>query len=138
MLIEWRDTLLVGCEPIDRDHHRLVSLINALYDDIKAGSRRETIDNALFDLADEVAAHFNHENTLMLSHEYPDRANHLLEHRKLIERLDSVLDNVDLLDDAMLLDAVAFMDRWFIDHVTGSDTQLGAFMSTRAAPTRPA
>ncbi len=134
MLIEWHDSLLVGFEPIDREHMTLVSLINHLHDDVKAGRDRNIVDDALFSLADQVAAHFNQEDVLMRAYAYKDRADHLLEHRKLIEQLDILLDGMDMLTDQILLEAIAFMDRWFTDHVVNSDARLGAYLRDKVQP----
>ncbi len=136
MLIEWQESLKVGYEPIDRDHEKLVALINTLFDDIQAGCSRATLEDALFALADEVAAHFNHENTLMLIHHYPEQTTHLLEHRKLIDRLDTELDRIDLIDTDTLLQAIGFIDDWFVRHVVDSDARLAAFLAGQAARRR--
>ncbi len=132
MLITWQESLLVGFEPIDREHGVLVSLINQLYDEVKEGADRKTIDETVFALADQVAAHFNHEDELMRANAYPDRSNHLLEHRKLIDQLDTLLDGMDLLTDQTLVDAIRFMDQWFTDHVINSDARLGGFLQKDA------
>ena len=54
MLIEWQDGLLVGFEAIDQEHRDLVSMINQLYDQVRNGQTKETIENTLFTLADQV------------------------------------------------------------------------------------
>jgi hemerythrin len=128
MLIEWQDGLLVGFEAIDQEHRDLVSMINQLYDQVRNDQTKETIENTLFTLADQVAAHFTHEDELMRTHGYPHRASHLLEHRKLIDQLDTLLDGIDLLTSPMLLNAIGFMDHWFTDHVVNSDARLGEYL----------
>jgi len=135
-VIEWHDSLLVGFEPIDAEHKTLVRLIGELYGKLKAGGARAAVEDALFDLADHVAAHFNHENDLMIGSGYPARADHLFEHRILIDQLDTVLDNIDLIQDEALLDALAFVERWFADHVHDADAKLGAFLGNRPPPGR--
>ena len=130
-MIEWSDSLQVGFEPIDAEHKTLVDLIGELYRRLRAGEGRDAVEGALFDLADHVAAHFNHENELMVSSGYPARADHLFEHRILIDQLDNVLDSIDLIHDDALLDALAFIERWFSDHVRDADTKLGAFLDPR-------
>ena len=130
-MIEWSDTLLVGFEPIDAEHKTLVRLIAELYRRLSGGSGRASVEDALFDLADHVAAHFKHENDLMVGSGYPARADHLFEHRILIEQLDTVLDNIDQIRDEALLDALAFLERWFADHVNDADARLGAFLGNR-------
>jgi hemerythrin len=64
---------------------------------------------------------------------YPDRPGHLLEHRRLIEQLDILLDGIDLLTGPALIEAIGFMDRWFTDHVVGSDARLGAYLRASTA-----
>jgi hemerythrin-like metal-binding protein len=132
VVIEWSDSLRVGYEPIDDEHKTLTDLIGELYRRLIAGGGRAAVEDSLFDLADHVAAHFNHENNLMLGSGYPDRADHLLEHRMLIDQLDTVLDGIDLIDDDALIGALAFVERWFLDHVRGADARLGAFLGNQA------
>ena len=105
-VIEWDDSLLVGFEPIDAEHMTLVQLIGELYRRLKAGGDRASVEDALFELADHVASHFNHENDLMIGSGFPGRADHLFEHRILIDLLDTVLDGIDLIRDDDLLDAL--------------------------------
>lgn len=130
-MIEWHDSLLVGFEPMDAEHKTLVRLIGELYGKLKAGNGRDSVEDTLFELADHVAAHFNHENELMIASGYPARADHLFEHRILIGQLDTVLDSIDLIRDDALLDALAFVERWFTDHVHDADAKLGAFLGKR-------
>ena len=131
-MIEWKDSLLVGFEPIDAEHKTLVDLAGALDRSLKAGNGRGPVEDALFDLADHVAKHFNHENELMIASGYPGRVDHLFEHRILIEQLDSVLDSVDLIEDEDLRKALAFIERWFTDHVLDADAKLGAFLGKQS------
>ncbi len=135
-MIEWNDSLLVGFEPIDTEHKTLARLIGELYRRLKGESGRDSVEEALFELADHVAAHFKHENDLMVGSGYPARADHLFEHRILIDQLDTVLDGIDLIRDEALLDALAFVERWFVDHVHDADTKLGAFLDHRPPPER--
>ena len=128
MPIAWSQSLLVGYEPIDREHEELVSLINQFHDAVQQGRPRDEIDELLFTLADHVAGHFVHENQLMAASGYPDRGSHLQEHRQLIDRLDAVLDHFDLMPDAAFLEAIGFVDRWFTDHVVGADAKLGHYL----------
>ena len=130
-VIEWDDSLLVGFEPIDAEHKTLVQLIGELYRRLKAGGDRASVEDALFELADHVASHFNHENDLMVGSGFPGRADHLFEHRILIDQLDTVLDGIDLIRDDALLDALGFVERWFADHVHDADTKLGVYLSHR-------
>ncbi len=133
LVIEWSDSLLVGFEPVDAEHRALVLLVGELYRALRTGGGRDSVESALFALADHVAAHFNHENDLMIGCDCPKRADHLLEHRVLIGQLDTVLDNIDLIRDEALLEALAFVERWFTDHVRDADAKLGRYLSARAA-----
>ena len=54
-MIEWNDSLLVGFEPIDAEHKTLTLLIGELYRRLKDGEGRDSVETALFDLADHVA-----------------------------------------------------------------------------------
>jgi len=133
MLIEWNDSLLVGFEPMDDEHTSLVALINALHAKLRAGGDRATVETSLFALADHVASHFLHENNLMATSGYPEREQHLLDHRVLIDQFDTLLDHFDLLTGDEITTALDFADRWFIDHVKTHDAKLGEFLRARAA-----
>ena len=129
MLIEWNDSLVVGYPAMDDEHKSLVALINWLHECVQTGNSRVEIDEALFSLADHVAAHFSHENEMMLASNYPERPAHLLEHRTLIDEFDTLLDSVDLLTDEQLRNAMSFIRVWFTDHVRNSDTRLGRYLA---------
>ncbi len=135
-MIEWNDSLLVGFEPIDAEHKALVRLVGELYRRLKNGDDRALVEDALFEVADHVAAHFNQENDLMARSGYAGRADHLFEHRVLIDQLDSVLDRVDMIPDEWLLQALGFVERWFVDHVHDADAKLGAHLVAWTSPGR--
>ena len=63
---EWSDEFSVGVEKIDRDHKRLLALLNELHDALEAGERPEVTGKVLDGLVLYVGYHFAHEEALFL------------------------------------------------------------------------
>ena len=83
--ITWDNSLSVGVDEIDDDHHRLVDLFNMLIHAVSERYTQDYIAALLDELVSCTVWHFKHEERLMLKYNYEGLSSHKTEHMELIE-----------------------------------------------------
>ena len=130
MLLRWSAELAVGVDTIDAQHEELFRRAGALLEALH-GSRGPQEIARLFPFLEEYAIeHFAAEEALMSQHGYPRMAEHVAQHRKLVE--DLVPLKASLMKHGMTAklasEASHFLQGWLLRHVAVSDQVLGAFI----------
>lgn len=130
--IEWTEHLTTGHDEIDDDHREILDLVNIVHDTLG-----KILDLGLFEihmdaLVKRTLSHFEREERLMLSFDYPERDEHTLKHRGLILQVRVFRTAIaeGMLDPAP--GALQFLRDWLISHVVGNDLPLASFLLTQA------
>lgn len=132
-MIEWDDSLAIGIDEIDSQHKAIIALINDLEaqkgrgDDLSATKTLQFLRTYLHD-------HFNLETELMLDLGYPDLDAHRQQHELFINHVVffEIEKEFGVVSNQMLADILAFLQDWFLTHITKEDKILGAFARSRA------
>lgn len=129
------DSALALQGDIGAEHQHMAELIGILGARIRDHESREAILTAAQELGDYTNRHFTHEKEVMALTAYPAANAHLWEHRTLLDKLAMLLHSLEGAGGDSGADVssyvIDFIDRWFVDHVQGSDAELGAFLATR-------
>ena len=115
---------------IDDEHRLLIGVLNQLIEARGTPTEYTIADRVLRDLFAYADYHFEHEEELMETYDYPDIESHFAQHVIFIDhlrRLDSGLSN----DTATVDDLARFVMNWFVAHIMVSDMQLGTFLGDR-------
>ncbi len=129
--VEWEDEYSVGIESIDRQHRKLINLINNLQTAVDYSVGAEYEREALDALVDYTRAHFSYEEGLMEDNGYPDFTTHLAEHKRMILRVEEVLREYEQNRDAAMQDAADFLRHWLINHIKGTDRSYSSYLIDR-------
>ena len=129
--VEWRDEYSVGIESIDRQHKKLIALINSLQTAVNYSAGAEYEQEALDELVDYTKTHFSYEEELMEKNGYPDFTTHRAEHELMIARVEQVLAEYQRNPDAAMQGAIDFLRDWLINHINGTDKQYSQFLIDR-------
>jgi hemerythrin len=126
--IVWDRPLELGVIPMDQDHHHLVDLMNEVYDACARHQWDGTIEKAMADLSFHTVTHFNREEALMQSVNYPGFKAHLKAHQRLTSILDALCDRI-IRDKAAAIDedTVDFLKKWLLKHIHHSDLRFAKF-----------
>jgi len=138
--LPWSERFAVGHEELDRDHRRLVELINEVIDTVQANAPQEQLSGLLRELHTVAVEHIRQENTILWelrSNTYgplkgrPQTAQflkalaaaafdeHVAEHSRLMTSFDGFRDGpVDTLCETLRA--------WFLDHAIKHDAHLKA------------
>lgn len=130
--VEWGPQLDLGMEEINRQHQRLVSLINELHRTLEEAYGLEAIKRIVQGLVDYTANHFAYEEELFARFGYPQTEQHKLKHQQLVAKVldfqKRVASGEDVADELM-----AFLKSWLINHIQGSDKEYTGFLIARGA-----
>ena len=126
VFFKWLPDYSVNIQAIDAQHKELVNILNRLF---IAVSRREG-DSAIAGILDALMCytqtHFALEERLMLQAKYQDIEAHMEEHRKLIEKLDSLTKKYLLEEKPIYFELLSFLRAWLKEHIQGCDTKYSA------------
>ncbi|MDV7340591.1 bacteriohemerythrin [Terasakiella sp. A23] len=120
-VIEWKEEYNIGIPQIDKQHKKLVALINRLS---KAETEGGMIAYVFDDLDLYVKEHFRAEEELLRAFEYEDFDAHKEEHRTFEGWLSAVRQSFNLGGSSSHLIAEsmnAYLRNWLINHILESD-----------------
>jgi len=122
--MEWDGSLELGEAMIDRQHRRLVDLINAVHEVSEAPEHTDEdvmrCINAMFLYAKE---HFFDEEALMERLCYPGREEHIAMHRTFVDKARLLADKC--LDDTMHIhDLLEYLMGWQRQHIAQEDAKI--------------
>jgi hemerythrin-like metal-binding protein len=119
--IAWSPEFSVGIDSIDRQHKRLVELIDILYESRIAGTTALSLPHLLVELRRCKEEHFAFEELCFERTGFPDARRHVEEHRKLTRRLKEF--QVTLAHEKLptTLELLDFLNTWLKDHILGMD-----------------
>jgi hemerythrin len=129
-LINWNDTYLVGIQPIDNQHQKLVEIINKVAKSIKLGNSKESIQ-LIHELVSFIKTHFKFEEELMAKYNYNDYEHHRYEHEKLNDEIKVFYDDLQNGFQVLNSEIMYFLRNWLMDHILVKDKKLGKFLQSQ-------
>lgn len=81
--LKWMDVLETGIPALDDDHRGLIEQCNALNAAMSGGGSWRGVVGAAKALADRCTAHFRAEEALLEASDFPRRARHEVQHRRI-------------------------------------------------------
>jgi len=90
-MVELSETFVLECEELDKDHQRLVDMVNEITDGIDNGNF-ENCKSKVLDFVNFTKAHFRREEKLLAKMDYPDVSDHCQHHRQLDEKMEHILE----------------------------------------------
>ncbi|MDD5177025.1 MAG: bacteriohemerythrin [Sterolibacterium sp.] len=123
-MMEWNDKLKVGHSMIDRDHQKLVGLINELGDAMSAGKGKDVCGKVLDELISYTKTHFAMEEQLMSANRYPAAALHKAEHVKLVQDVVDFQSKYNAGTATLSVSLLHFLMEWLTHHILESDKAL--------------
>lgn len=128
VLINWTSDLSVGVTEIDKQHMKLVELINALYRAMKRGHAREVTQKIVDELLDYTVYHFGHEEKYFDKFGYEDTASHKRIHKKFTDTVGEFARNFKAGKADVSSDLLNFLRDWLTGHIKGTDRKYGPFL----------
>jgi hemerythrin-like metal-binding protein len=113
---------------IDRQHKKIVNMINELHDAIEAGRAKELLAQLLIKLVHYTHYHFATEEKYFKRYGYPDADIHKSEHDELRTQVAKLDDRYYEGDKMVTTDIMNLLNGWLFTHIKGSDQKFGIFL----------
>lgn len=134
-LIEWDDSLRLGIAVVDRQHERLVGIINRLHQATIEGRGTDVIGEILDELIIYTATHFSMEEKYFAQFDYADAAEHKREHDALIEKVSAFASDFEkALRDSrsdLAKELLQFLQIWWRYHMMETDSKFVALFKQK-------
>jgi hemerythrin len=139
--VHWLQSMSIGVEEIDRQHKKLLELVNQTWETAQQAGAAAQTETTLRRLCDYVVEHFASEEALMDPETYGTYDRHIQEH---IDCSMRALDFLEAFNEGKTVRIEEFLDfavGWVKHHIQETDKTLGEFLAqrqTRSPETRPA
>jgi hemerythrin-like metal-binding protein len=134
-LIEWNDSLKLGIAVVDRQHERLVGIINRLQEATIEGRGTDVIGEIMDELIIYTATHFSMEEKYFAKFDYPGAEEHKREHDALIERVSAFATDFEKAPrnarSALAEELLQFLQIWWRYHMMETDSKFVALFKER-------
>lgn len=128
-IITWNDSMSVKVAEIDKQHQKLVQLINDLHDAMREGKAKTVLGSILGELANYTVTHFNYEEMLFEKYNFPLATTHQNEHRKFIKTVSEFKAKFEEGNASVTLEIMNFLKDWLVNHIQGTDKQYSSFLN---------
>jgi len=126
-LITWTEKYSVGIEQIDKEHKKLVQLLNSLHNAMLSGQANKVLGAILNDLINYTATHFKTEDSLFDKFDYPETQGHKEEHSELVSQVVRFKKEFDSGATMLSIKLITFLKNWLILHIVASDKEYTNF-----------
>ncbi len=129
--IDWNDSFSVGIKEMDNQHKKLIELINQLHEAMRVGQGSSTVSSVISDLADYTVYHFQAEEKLLQTHNFPGYLVQLKSHKGFVEKVQEFQANLTSRKLSMSIEVIQFLKDWLIEHIQGQDMKYGKFLNEK-------
>jgi hemerythrin len=125
--LRWDGDLSIGVASMDEQHHRLVEMVNQLYDAYRHDNGRGAAGPVLAGLVEYTTSHFRAEEEYMARQGYPELDEHRRLHAQLLGRVEDFRRRHAAGQSEVVLDLVLFLRTWLVRHIQGVDAEYGRY-----------
>ncbi len=130
-LINWDDSLSVGIESVDKQHMKLVEMINEFYENIRSKSNKEVISALIKDMKNYIEFHFMSEEELLKTNHYPNYMEHKIEHEIFVNKVTDVETRFNSGQLVLSFEITNFLKDWLKKHIKGTDKKYSDFLISK-------
>ena len=127
-LITWNDSYSVNIREIDRQHMKLVQIINELNEAMLEGKANDVLAKIVRELVSYTKTHFSKEEGYMERYGYPDVSAHKLQHSAFVNKISDLSDDFESGRLGVSIDLMKFLKDWILKHIKGTDMKYVPFL----------
>lgn len=129
---EWKEEYSVDVPSVDKQHQKLVEMLNDLHESRRNGTATPTgTKKTIESLIAYVITHFNYEEQLMREHGYPEYEEHKRKHILMAKRVDEFASALEQGTTQSSAELAAFLKDWLQKHIQGTDKRYGPFLKDK-------
>jgi hemerythrin len=122
-------SLVVGVEAMDEQRGILMDTLNELRQKLADGSNRANLHRQMSWLVEFAEMHFDCEEMLLLRYGYPELDEHCDAHRGFLVRIESLVDEPEVVEVRGLDQTLGLLQTEFVDHVEKQDRRYGEWLN---------
>ena len=130
----WKEEYSVNVMDFDAEHKRLFDLGTKLYDLVKLKNMDiyDEILTVLGELEDYTLEHFEHEESLMEQHGYPEVDEHKSHHMAFVNKLKELKSkDLDETQSKVTMELLVFIADWISVHILKIDKKYTDFLNSK-------
>jgi hemerythrin len=127
-LIQWSSELSVEIKAIDKQHQKLIAMINKLDEAMRQGKGRAVMHKIIEGLVTYMQIHFACEEIFFAQFRYPYTAQHVKEHMEFARKVAKFQRDFDNGDLTLSTKVINFLSVWLRDHIQGTDRKYVKFL----------
>jgi hemerythrin len=131
VLIEFNDNLLTHVEEMDKQHMRLVALLNNVYEFLKEGKKEEALELFEKTLLWYVDYHLSEEENFMEEIGYPELDKHKKAHDIFRREIYNLISYIKSGDPKAFRQVLAYAWSWLYTHIAKADKKYGIYAKER-------
>lgn len=120
-LIWNKDYYSVGIEEVDKQHEKLIEVLNSLHAAMKSGQSKIVLGGILNELIDYTHYHFDTEEKLFDKYGYEEVDLHIIEHNDFIRKIEEFNNNFMSGNGSISISLFRFLNTWLDEHIRVSD-----------------
>jgi hemerythrin len=125
-LIQWNDSLSVNVAEIDKQHQKLVQMINELHDAMLQKRGSSVLGPLVNGLIDYAGTHFRTEEKYFVRFAYPEAAAHKKLHADFVAKVLDFKTKFEANAVGLSLEVMTFLSNWLQSHIKGEDKKYTA------------
>lgn len=126
-LIEWDSSFNLNIPQIDKQHEKLIQIINKLADAVHNENNYNTILYTIKHLIDYSKYHLMTEEFYFNISDYPEKDYHTDEHNDFLLKLQNYTERIERDDLIQATEVLDYLMTLFMDHIIGTDKKFGIF-----------
>lgn len=120
-IIQWTNEWSVGVEQIDRQHQKLVEIINKLETPMVQEKEKEVLFSVIQELMAYAKIHFKTEEQYFKQFGYEDSNVHKTQHVSFVKKISKFCEDYISGRSGLTESIKNFLFNWIADHIKGSD-----------------
>lgn len=130
-LIKWDSSMSVNVAEIDRQHQKLIDMINELDDGMRQGKGKDKLASIIGGLASYAQVHFRTEEKYFQQFGYAEAPAHLREHEDFTRKVSDFKAKFDSGKIGLSLEVMSFLSSWLQNHIKNSDMKYAGFFKEK-------
>ncbi|MCG6862256.1 MAG: bacteriohemerythrin [Chromatiaceae bacterium] len=129
--IVWKPEYSVGVERLDRQHQRIIKVINTLIAKPGIFIRSASIADALSELTSYVSEHFLLEEQLLEENNYPNLIDHVKRHTEYGEQIANFYLKKIENNKNVPRQLLNYLSEWWVGHILHEDMKYKSFFKDK-------
>lgn len=130
-LINWSDSMSVRVAEVDKQHQKLIALINELHDAMRAKKGKEVLGKVIDGLIHYTKTHFSYEEKYFDQFNYPETTTHKKEHNGFVKKVVDFKQGFDDGRTFLSIEITTFLKDWLLKHIQGTDKRYSSFFNEK-------